>query len=320
MLLESAIEGFLTGYFSTCERSDKTHRAYALDLRQYCKFTGNVELESIQPEDLECWAAHLKQGYAPASVRRKFATLRVFFHYWTRRRALDRSPTWLLRLDLKRDEPLPRCLSLQEVHRLLNEASEALHREAEGDVGTINRWFLALRNCAALEILFATGIRVGELVALKVQDYSDEDCTFVIQGKGRRQRYAMLPDPLSRDIFRSYYQRRQSLTVDHDALFANRLGGPLSTQGVANALKQLATHAGIERAVTPHMLRHTIATQLLDSGADLRTIQEFLGHRSIATTQRYTHVTKSHLASKIMQYHPNLHQRPGGGAVAQPFG
>lgn len=325
MRLEPAIEEFLTGYFSTCERSEKTRRAYALDLRQFLEFTEKLpedtdpedtDLESISPEHLECWAAHLKETYASASVRRKFATLRVFFHYWTRKRVLDRSPTWHLRLDLKRDEPLPRCLSLREVRRLLEEAASAHRRETETGEGRIDRWFLALRNHAALEILFATGIRVGELTALELSHYHDDDTAFLIQGKGRRQRFALLPDPNSREVFRAYLARRESLVIEHEALFLNRLGGPLSTQGIANALKQLAASAGIEKTVTPHMLRHTIATQLLDSGADLRTIQEFLGHRSIATTQRYTHVTRSHLASKITQFHPNLLQEPESRPVA----
>ncbi|HZU28987.1 MAG TPA: tyrosine-type recombinase/integrase [Bryobacteraceae bacterium] len=167
--------------------------------------------------------------------------------------------------------------------------------------------FLGFRNAAAIELLFATGIRVGELVMLDVNDWIDDDQAFLIKGKGSRQRLAVLPDGRSAACVRTYLQCRSAMQVGHRALLVNASGGRLSTQGVARALAELAEAAGIGTRVTPHMLRHTVATLLLRNGADIRVVQEVLGHASIAMTERYTHVSKEHLRSTLKAHHPNNH-------------
>lgn len=308
MLLDIAIEKFHEGYFSTCRRSHRTQRAYRIDLLQFYRFLKpTLEVTEVQPDQLEAWADFLQvEEYAPSSIRRKFAALRVFFGYWVRKGVLDASPLWRIRLDLQHQKQLPRCLNLPDIQKLLQQARSRVTTFEQPVPTRLHRGFLDLRDWTVIELLFATGIRVGELTALRLSDYQPELHEFLIHGKGGQQRVALLTDPRSRQAVESYRQERIKLTTDHNHLFVNVFGRPLSTQGVANSIRRIAEEAGIAQRVTPHMLRHTIATMLLDQGADIRIVQEFLGHRSIATTQRYLHVSKEGLAAKLQQFHPNF--------------
>jgi site-specific recombinase XerD len=310
--LNRAIESFLEGYFSTCRRSPKTIEAYRLDLRQFCEFAGGGKyLKSISPEILEEWAACLQEAeYASTSIRRKFASLKVFFHYWVRRGEIDRSPAWQLRLDLAPEKKLPSVLSLEDVQRLLSQARRELGPFPRKLSTSPDQTFLALRNLAIVEVLFATGIRVGELTSLRVDDIDDSRRHFVINGKGSRQRVVMLLDDRSHRAVMTYRRHRANLPTETDALFINLFGRDLSTQGVAYNLLRLAAAAKIGTRVTPHVIRHSIATLLLRRGADIRVVQEFLGHASITTTQRYTHVSREHLERTLRSCHPNLASRP----------
>jgi site-specific recombinase XerD len=167
--------------------------------------------------------------------------------------------------------------------------------------------FVRLRNIAALEILFATGMRVGELVNLALQDWREDERTFVVRGKGSRQRLAFLPDDRSLKAVELYMTCRRAMDLGHDALFVNFTGKQISTQGISRVVAETATSAEVAQRVTPHMIRHTVATLLLRYGADIRIVQEVLGHSSIATTQRYTHVSKDHLFTALRSQHPNHH-------------
>lgn len=306
MVLKSAIERFLEGYFSTCQRSEHTIQAYSIDLEQFRRALGSrSRLSTIGPERLETWAVELKEiGYASATIRRKFATLRVFFNYWVRKKQLETSPLWQIRLDLAKEEMLPRVLTLEEARQLLRHAKRQLGSFPRRLSTSTDATFLALRNLAIVEVLLATGMRVGELTALRMCDYRSEEGILTVSGKGARQRLALLPDDRSCQILQRYSKHRANISAEGQTLFINVFGGPLSTQGAANAVSRLAEGAGISRRVTPHMLRHTVATLLLENGADIRIVQKVLGHSSIMTTQRYTHVTKEHLASTLQVHHP----------------
>jgi integrase/recombinase XerD len=166
--------------------------------------------------------------------------------------------------------------------------------------------YRALRNLALVDLLFATGLRVGEVSALNVPDFFAREAVFRVKGKGGRDRLAVVVDEETLRIQRKYLQVRARIETRSPALFLNSSGMRLTTQGIANVIKQLRAEAGIERHVTPHMLRHTVATLLLRNGVDIRIVQEFLGHASIATTQRYTHVTKEHLRGVLRKRHPSL--------------
>ena len=178
---------------------------------------------------------------------------------------------------------------------------------AKGKVRTDSLYkYRALRNLALVDLLFATGMRVGEVSALNMMDFSVPEAVFCVKGKGGRDRLAFIVDDQSLRIQQEHVEMRSRIESESKALFLNATGGRLSTQGIANVISRFREDAGIEKHITPHMLRHTVATLLLRNGVDIRVVQEFLGHASIATTQRYTHVTKDHLVQVLRERHPSL--------------
>lgn len=305
MRLSTAIDRFLAGYFATCQRSPKTIQAYTIDLEQFATFLGpRTSLEGVKPDALEDWAAELKEAeYASASIRRKFAALKVFFNYWVRREVLHRSPAWKIRLDLAPERRLPKTLTLEEVNRLIAYAEAQVGELPLGRDYLEPDHFMALRNLAMIELLFATGIRIGELVALKLSDYMPEEHRFVVEGKGARQRVALLPDSRSQEILLCYSRLRRKIDTSHASIFIGGMWLPMSAQFAARTLCKIA-HNAIGKKVTPHVIRHTIATLLHRNGASLRTIQAFLGHSSVATTEKYVHLSHVELAEAIANHHP----------------
>ena len=308
MRLRKAVDLFLDGYFSTHERSPRTIAAYTGDLKQFvASLPATQRLESLKPEDMEAWAQRLKsEGLAPASIRRKLAVLKILFNHWVRRGALDRSPLWLVRFDIGKIKPLTRTLTPREMGLLLRQARAEAGTLPRKPLAELNGKFLAIRNWAIIELLFATGIRVGEATALLLDDLTLDQRTLLIRGKGGRQRLALLVEDTSYQAVSLYHQQRLALPAPTGAFLLNRRHRPLSSQGVATLLRDLTRAAGIQRHITPHMLRHTAATFLLHNGADLRIVQEFLGHASITTTQRYTHVSRGHLQAALQRCHPRL--------------
>lgn len=321
MQLTLACTKFVSGYFSTNERSKKTKAAYRSDLTQFNVFAGeDLLLKSLSGALVERWCSHLRQqGYSPTSIRRKMVVLKVFCSYWVRRGSLRESPFWRVKLSYGRVEQLPRALSAREMRKLLSQAKRnnsstaaVLNDEGvtpSGSLRVSSPEYRSLRNLALVDLLFATGLRVGEVSSLDVQDFFTRESVFRVKGKGGRDRLAVVVDEETVRLQRGYLEARARIETRSAALFLNSSGRRLTTQGIANVIAQLREKAGIERHVTPHMLRHTVATLLLRNGVDIRVVQEFLGHASIATTQRYTHVTKEHLRGVLRKRHPSLGMR-----------
>lgn len=321
MLLVQAIEDFCTGYFSTHERSQKTRLAYRGDLLQAAAYAPqNLELTSLTPAFIEEWARDLQsKHYSPASMRRKMVVLKVFCSYWLRKGTLNESPFWRVKLSLGRIRQLPRALTESEMKDLLNQAKRSQsHSSVPRKTSVLSRGksprgsmvhYRALRNFAIVDLLFATGMRVGEVSALNIPDFAVSESCLRVKGKGGRDRLAFLVDGQTRRIQQQHAKLRGKIDSDSPALFINSSGQRLSTQGIANIISQFRQEAGIDRHITPHMLRHTVATLLLKNGVDIRVVQEFLGHASIATTQRYTHVTKDHMIEVLSKRHPSFSLR-----------
>lgn len=320
MLINQACVEFLKGYFSTHERSEKTKTAYLSDISQFKKFVGSeLSLLTLTGNHIERWAAELREkGYSPASIRRKIVVLKVFCSYWVRNGALPESPFWRVKISYGRIEQLPRTLTENEMRNILKQAN---HERSTVDRKEIKKYlnrpkasardYRTLRNLSLLELLFATGMRVGEVSSIDIKDFVLEESLFKIKGKGGRERLAFIVDEVTLQILREYLEGRMKIKTGSPALFLNAAGGRLSTQGIAKTIAQLRKDGGVKRNVTPHMLRHTVATLLLRNGVDIRVVQEFLGHASIATTQRYVHIVKEHMIRELKNRHPSLNLRNG---------
>jgi integrase/recombinase XerD len=321
MQINQARIEFLSGYFSTHERSEKTKIAYHSDLKQFQMFVeDNFDILLLRNIHIESWAAHLRQkDYSPASIRRKMVVLKVFCFYWVRSGVLPESPFWRVKISYGRIEQLPQTLTEIEIRSLLTQAQK-VHTGIKDNPDNAKaarprkmkssaQNYRALRNLALLELLFATGMRVGEVSAIDISDFLTAEGILKIHGKGGRERLAFIVDEVTLQYQREHLQARMKIETESTALFLNSVGNRLSVQGIAKAIARLREDGGIKRHVTPHMLRHTIATLLLRNGVDIRVVQEFLGHASIATTQRYTHVTKDHLIHELQHRHPSLQFR-----------
>jgi integrase/recombinase XerD len=315
MLLNQAIDDFFDGYFSTHERSSKTKGAYRSDLDQVATYAQrDFDLLSLTPTFIESWAADLRlKKYSPASMKRKMVVLKVFCSYWVRKGTLSESPFWRVKLSFGRIKQLPRSLTDAEISGLFAQAEQNHSAQKIPRKGSVLakgrdtlRSYRGIRNFALVDLLFATGMRVGEVSSLNLSDFVIAESFFRVKGKGGRDRLAFVVDEQTVRIQRDHLDARSKLSSSCTALFLNAQGERLSTQGIANIIGQFRKDAGIERHITPHMLRHTVATLLLRNGVDIRVVQEFLGHASIATTQRYTHVTKEHLVNVLRERHPSL--------------
>jgi integrase/recombinase XerD len=272
-----------------------TLESYARDLSQLAAYAEKrgVTLDALDRRDLEAFVrAQLASGLSPRSIARLVACVRGFYKFATVEHKLSRNPAEDLRSP-RAWASLPKFLSLEEVDRLL----------AQPDVTTPR----GLRDKALIEVLYATGLRVSELIALRAGDLNLEEGYLTCIGKGDKQRMVPLGQEAIEWVRRYTRDGRQALLKKKSSpwLFVNaRDGGSLSRVGFWKVLKAYGIAAGISRELSPHVLRHSFATHLLDRGADLRMIQVMLGHADLSTTQIYTHVLEARLRSVYDKYHP----------------
>jgi len=293
----AAIERFLR--FLTAERgaSPLTLKSYREDLRQLEEFLRSAgcrtpgEASSVI---LRRFAAGLHAaGYAASSVARKLASTRSFYAFGQREGWVPANPAKPLRSP-KRSRKLPKFLTGEEIGRLLAAPKPA---RAGG-----------LRDRAILELMYSSGVRVRELVGLNDADLDLRGGTIRVRGKGRRERLGMVGSHAQAALQAWLAGRpRPAIAPPRGAprpLFTNRFGGRLSVRGVARLLEKHLAVAGLSKRASPHTLRHSFATHLLDAGADIRSVQELLGHKSLVTTQIYTHVTTTRLLDAFDKAHP----------------
>lgn len=283
----TAIQQFL--YCRRVDRnlSEKTLKAYNSDLSSLQEFLGQRSVEEVGIHDLRGYIA--RQGtrcLKDTTIRRRIASIKAFFAYLEEEETISFSPARKLRYQFKVTRRLPRVLSRNEIRRLLTTASRMAH-----GVGTGTNQSVRFRNRIILEVLFSTGMRVGELVALNDGDVDLHTRTIRILGKGRRERLIYLSSDEVLELLQGYTRLRRQIASDSSALFLNRFGGRLSIFSVEKMFSTYLSNARIKRHYTPHCLRHTMATLLLSNGADIRAVQEILGHSSIVTTQIYTEVS-----------------------------
>ena len=282
--------------------SNNTIISYKNDLLQllnYLKEYKIIKRDSIKYIDrsiMRKYIVYLKKcNYSVRSICRKISTIRSFFKFLSREGMVDINPTINL-ITPKIVKKLPFFLYLEEINKLIETPS--------------GHTILGIRDRAILELLYGTGMRVGELVNLSIRDIDLYEKTVRVFGKGSKERILPLGNPsiravqeylTSRDIFRKNISLDK---IDQNALFLNRFGGRLSARSIRRLLIKYMKMADLNKKISPHVLRHSFATHLLGGGADLRSVQELLGHESLSTTQIYTHITKERLKAIYKKSYP----------------
>ncbi|MBU6079576.1 MULTISPECIES: site-specific tyrosine recombinase XerD [Allobacillus] len=284
-------------HYLTIEKglAENTVKSYERDLKQYQFFLENEytihQVKQIERPHIKHFLLSLKeQDKSTASISRMISTIRSFHHFLIYERLAEHDPSLHIETP-KKERMLPKVLSSQEVESLL---------DIQGDSP------FDLRNKAMLEMLYATGLRISELLSLELDDLHLTMGFVRITGKGGKERIVPLGKHAQEAIEGYVEMARSQLEKKNqsDALFLNHHGNPMSRQGFWKVLKGIVLKKGIQKDVSPHMLRHSFATHLLENGADLRAVQEMLGHSDISTTQIYTHVTKTRLKDIYHTYHP----------------
>ncbi|MER2063087.1 MAG: tyrosine recombinase XerC [Alkalibacterium sp.] len=277
--------------------SEHTNHAYIDDLLAFDRFlkeTGEEDMLSVELSDARIYLSYLTdKDYSRASISRKISSIRAFYQFLLNNEIVKDNPFSYLHLK-KRGSRLPNFFYEDEM--------KALFEATEGDAP------LDLRNQALLELLYGTGIRVSECQGIQLEDIDFEMGMLFVKGKGRKERYIPFGHYASEAVTSYIKDGRKPLMSKHkkhhDYLFINHHGDPITQNGIQFVLTQLIKKSSLSHNITPHMLRHTFATHLLNNGADIRTVQELLGHKSLASTQIYTHVTTEHLQKDYNSFHP----------------
>ncbi|HXI03594.1 MAG TPA: site-specific tyrosine recombinase XerD [Candidatus Saccharimonadales bacterium] len=293
--MKAAIDSFLAHVRVERALASNTVDAYRRDLQAFASWTGKLGRRSpgaVRRADVQSYLRDLRlRGLSPRSISRALASLRVFFRFLRQEGRTREDPT--AEIDGPRVErTLPRALSRAEIERLLSAPDLS---NATG-----------VRDAAMVETLYATGLRVSELVGLRLEDLHLEEGYLLCRGKGSKERVVPVGSQ-ARGRLEEYLRgsRREILKGRATpALFVQSRGGGMTRQGFWKRLRMLATSAGLRTRVSPHVLRHSFATHLLENGADLRVVQKMLGHADISTTQIYTHVNRERLRRIYVKHHP----------------
>lgn len=275
--------------------SENTVKAYAIDVGHLLDYLEeeSVSLQEVTTDHLHAFLATLHDlGISPRSQARLIAGIRAFFKYLKMEGHIDHDPTELLESPTLGRE-LPDVLTVAEIDAMI----AALPAGKEE----------TLRNHAIIETIYGSGLRVSELCDARLSRLNLDDALLIVEGKGSKQRMVPL-SPTAVDLIREYLPQRNRLNIKpagQDIIFLNRRGAPLTRVMVFYIIRDLAALAGITKTVSPHTLRHSFATHLLEGGANLRAIQEMLGHESIATTELYLHLDRSRLRRELLEHHPH---------------
>lgn len=298
--MEQALAEFLRSLSLEKNASDHTVKSYREDLTQVLEFfRTKYEGQKLTPAQIT--SRHLRaftvwlseQGYAKTTIARRIAAVRTWFKFLARNGAVNTNPADGLRAP-RQDKKLPHFLSVDSLKALLEAPP------ADDPLG--------LRDRAILEILYSAGLRVSELTGLNLDDIDLDAGVATIRGKGKKERLAFF-GPVSLKALKVWLQARSTLLAEKivkksEAVFLNKHGTRLTTRSVGRLTEKYLAQAGLDPRTSPHTLRHSFATHLLDRGADIRSVQELLGHSSLATTQIYTHVTTQRLKDSYDKAHP----------------
>ena len=286
------VEDYLLFLKTEKKLGDNTINSYMLDLEDFFK-TFNGSIESCTKKDILAYISSIN-GLEVSTVNRHISSLKSFFNYLVDESIIKVSPIEEVS-SLKKTKKLPKYLSISEVDKLLN-----IPLNSEFDY----------RNKAMLELMYGTGLRVSELVSIEYSNIDFENSIIRINGKGKKERIIPLGEVASYylKVYLSDYRSKLLKRNTYNQVFLNNHGKPITRQGFNYILENIRELTGIEKEITPHVLRHSFATHLLEGGADIRSIQEMLGHENISTTNIYTEVVNDVLRSNYEMYHNRSHK------------
>ncbi|MCK5450941.1 MAG: tyrosine recombinase XerC [Candidatus Omnitrophica bacterium] len=266
--------------------SEHTLRSYSSDLVEFYKFLKKEDPKKITHLDLRKFLAELrKKGSAKRTIVRKLSVIRSFFKFLSREKYVDTDPSQSI-FTPKLDKHLPEFLDTEKTMKLIT--------------APLVDNVLGLRDRAILEVLYSTGMRVSELVGLNFEDIDLISGVVKVRGKGKRERISILGSESQR-VLRSYIEDRKLI---RGAIFLNKRGNRITDRSIRRIIDKYVEQCGIENKISPHSIRHSFATHLINNGADLRSVQELLGHKNLSTTQIYTHLGSKRLREMYMKAHP----------------
>lgn len=277
------------------ELDQKTLKAYRIDLRQYLDF---ISCDEPNKEKIEEYITDLHKRYKQKTVKRKIATVKAFYNYLEEEELIDGNPFRKVKTKFKEDVILPRIIPREEIECLLNYMYSCLEN------CKIRNYKYILRDIAIIEMFFATGARVYEVSNLKTDSVNLTSGLIRIMGKGAKERYIQISDAAVLKILKNYYEENKEQINQSGFFFINSKGKRFTEQSVRLMLKKYTKQAGIDRNITPHMIRHSVATYLIENGMDVSCVREIFGHSSIRTTQIYIHLAAKILAVLLQKTHP----------------
>lgn len=296
--MQNKINDFLINIKGAKNLSHNTFLAYKCDLLSFFEYLDDEKLKCnnetlyryISYLNLTC---HLKDP----TIKRRIITIRQFYKFLKDINEIKKDPLKDFKFKFKQERRLPKTLNINEVRLLLNSAYYELEC-----ANSEYKYFEALRNVALLELLIGTGIRIGEASSLKISNISFEERTIIINGKGRKERLIYISSNKSWQIIKKWIKERSKHKPLCTNVFINKYGNSLSIYSIENIFKKYRHNSNINQGSTPHYLRHTFATNLLNNGADIRAVQELLGHANISTTEIYTEVSLNRKKEVLCKY------------------
>ena len=292
--MEQAIEQFITYLHNVKKTSANTELSYRSDLKKvfiFLRSKGLTDLVNVKEEDLEEYVDSMKeQHFATATVSRNIASMKAFFHFLSQEKLIEKDISERLKAP-KIEKKMPEILTTEEVVRLLEQPSGDSPKE--------------IRDKAMLELLYATGIRVTELITLRISEVN-LSMSFIVCKDAHKERAIPFGMAAKNALIKYMTEAREQMVEDKssDILFANCSGSPMSRQGFWKLIKYYSKKAGITADITPHTLRHSFAAHLVENGADLRSVQEMLGHSDISTTQIYANMNHNRIREVYAKAHP----------------
>ncbi len=290
------INQLITQLKITKNLQEQTLKAYSSDITNFLNYINKDKIEQI---DILNYINYLfdEKKLKDRSIKRKIISLKIYFNFLEDNSLINTNPFTKLKFKFKQEKKLPKTLQKNEVKKLL----ETVYDELNSSI-TPYKKFETIRNISLLEILISTGIRIQEASSITLNDISLQEKTIIIHGKGRKERQLFILNKYVLSSLKNWLTIRKTSSPKCNNIFINKYGNPLSIHSIENIFRKYKTLSNINIKATPHYLRHTFATNLLTNGADLRSVQEILGHSSISTTQIYLEISSNRKKQVLQKY------------------